>query len=174
MTTGLRRQVNYFEAVELLKHNPVIGHLANYAATEMIRSPLFQRMGDHIEATATKQTLGNMNEVRSNVELKRTAIEGGVSEGDLRAHQQQYADRQSSVSISSQSGSAESDDGPLTRGPRNMSIDSSTRGPRNMSIDSRSSAGGPYWSFPPRITPSDSSDSSSQASSSTGHSEYSE
>ena len=74
MTTGLRRQLNYFEAVELSKHNPVIGHLANYAATEMIRSPLFQRMGDHIEAMAAKQTLGNMNQVQTNAEITRTAV----------------------------------------------------------------------------------------------------
>ena len=58
---GLRKNIDYKTAVQLAEHNPVVGGVS-YAATQMIRSPLFQRLAAGIDETAKNQTLGSIDE----------------------------------------------------------------------------------------------------------------
>ena len=54
---GLRKQIDYDTAARLVEvGNPVLGAMA-YSATQMVRSPLFQRMAMGIDETATAHTV---------------------------------------------------------------------------------------------------------------------
>ena len=79
---GLRKNIDYKTAVQLVEHNPVVGGVS-YAATQMIRSPLFQRLAAGIDETAKNQTLGSIDERQRLESIQKIAIETGVSKADL-------------------------------------------------------------------------------------------
>ena len=79
---GLRKNIDYKTAVQLAEHNPVVGGVS-YAATQMIRSPLFQRLAAGIDETAKKQTLGSIDEKQRLESIQKIAMETGVSKADL-------------------------------------------------------------------------------------------
>ena len=55
----------------------------SYAATQMIRSPLFQRLAAGIDETAKNQTLGSIDEKQRLESIQNIAMETGVSKADL-------------------------------------------------------------------------------------------
>ena len=81
---GLRRNIDYNEAVQLVdKGDFLLGGL-EYPATKIVRSPLFQRMANGIEDTHTQQTLNRMDETQRMENIQRISIETGLSKVDLQ------------------------------------------------------------------------------------------
>ena len=84
MIVGLRRNIDYNEAVQLVdKGDFLLGGLA-YPATKIVRSPLFQRMANGIEETHTQQTMNNLDETQRVATMQKISVEAGVSKQDLQ------------------------------------------------------------------------------------------
>lgn len=84
MIVGLRRNIDYNDAVQLVdKGDFLLGGLA-YPATKIVRSPLFQRMANGIEETHTQQTMNNLDETQRVATMQKISVEAGVSKQDLQ------------------------------------------------------------------------------------------
>ena len=84
MIVGLRRNIDYNEAVQLVdKGDFLLGGLA-YPATKIVRSPLFQRMANGIEDAHTQQTMNNLDETQRVATMQKISVEAGVSKQDLQ------------------------------------------------------------------------------------------
>ena len=83
MIVGLRRNIDYDEAMQRVDRGDfLLGGLA-YPATKIVRSPLFQRMAAGIEQTHTNQTTAVLDEQQRNADMQKISIEAGVSKADL-------------------------------------------------------------------------------------------
>jgi hypothetical protein len=84
MIVGLRRNIDYNDAVQLVdKGDFLLGGLA-YPATKIVRSPLFQRMANGIEDAHTQQTMNNLDETQRVATMQKISVEAGVSKQDLQ------------------------------------------------------------------------------------------
>ena len=84
MIVGLRRNIDYDEAVQRVDRGDfLLGGLA-YPATKIVRSPLFQRMANGIDQVHTAQTAGIIDEQQRNADMQKISIEAGVSKADLK------------------------------------------------------------------------------------------
>mgnify|MGYP003328625367 CR=1 FL=1 len=84
MIVGLRRNIDYDEAVQRVDRGDfLLGGLA-YPATKIVRSPLFQRMANGIDQVHTAQTAGIIDEQQRNADMQKMSIEAGVSKADLK------------------------------------------------------------------------------------------
>jgi len=85
MIAGLRRNIDYEEAMQLVdKGDFILGGL-EYPALKMVRNPLLQRMTEGIETTHTKQQLGIMEENERIQNIQRISVDTGVTRQDLQA-----------------------------------------------------------------------------------------
>ena len=83
MIVGLRRNIDYDEAMQRVDRGDfLLGGLA-YPATKIVRSPLFQRMAAGIEQTHTNQTTAVLDEQQRNADMQKISIQAGVSKADL-------------------------------------------------------------------------------------------
>ena len=106
MIVGLRRNIDYNDAVQLVdKGDFLLGGLA-YPATKIVRSPLFQRMANGIEETHTQQTMNNLDETQRVATMQKISVEAGVSKQDL----QELMNHISRMSQGGQGGGGGSDD----------------------------------------------------------------
>ena len=79
---GLRRQLTFAEAARLADvEGPPITY--DYAALRMTQSPLFQRMGEKLEADITQQNMGRMAHVEREHDIRQAAMQAGVTRADL-------------------------------------------------------------------------------------------
>ena len=70
---GLRRQITYEEAHRLANtEGPPVTY--DYAAIRLVQSPLFQRMGEKLEAGVTDQNMARMVEVERRHEVTQAAM----------------------------------------------------------------------------------------------------
>ena len=87
---GLRRQLTFEEAARLADvEGPPITY--DYAALRLVRSPLFQRMGEKLEEDISAQNVARMNEVERQHNITNIAMQGGVSRADLEEIMRQMA-----------------------------------------------------------------------------------
>ena len=84
MIIGLRRNIDYDEAVQRVDRGDFVLGGLSYPATKIVRSPLFQRMANGIEQTHTNQTTSILDEQQRNADMQKISIEAGVSKADLQ------------------------------------------------------------------------------------------
>ena len=79
---GFRRQITFEEAAQLADvEGPRLTF--DYPALRLVQSPLFQRMGEQIDANVTQQNLGRIAAVEQQNDLQQAAMSAGVTRTDL-------------------------------------------------------------------------------------------